>query len=510
MLRLRIPLAPSALRSAARAAAVGGAATPSPPARGAAATPPPPSPRIAAMEAVSWPAASCSVPLVSSGSGLKQTSLQSTFKSSSRVWLPRQGGLSMRAYCAVASAEVAAEPEQVPLKPILTPAQQALQPAKPPPAESGEIELDPEKLAEEMNTCSPLEIMDRALGMYGNDIAIAFGGAEDVALIEIAHQSARPYRVFTLDTGRMNPETYRFFTEVERHYNIQIEYVFPDAGEVEKLTKDKGMFSFYQDGHEECCNIRRIRPLSKKLQGLRSWITGQRRDQLPVSRGKLPVVQIDPSFDGRDGPETLLKWNPLASMSHNEIWRFLTNMNVPINELHTKGFASIGCEPCTRSILPWQHEREGRWWWEETNSKELGINKGNMNNVRPYRRQQEFGGDLYNNPSIIKFSREEMRALGKTTSREKSGVVCLYAPWCPHCQAMDAAYKELATRLEGTPVYIAKFRADGVNKMMCQQELMMTTFPTILFFPKNSTKFIKYPSERRDINSLHSFVMSFM
>lgn len=142
----------------------------------------------------------------------------------------------------------------------------------------------------------------QALKTFGDDIAIAFSGAEDVALIEYAHLTGRPYRVFrcvvlvllvpahprtyyhtqrSLDTGRLNPETYRLFDSVEKHYGIRIEYTFPDTQEVVDLVREKGMFSFYEDGHGECCRVRKVRPLRKQLTTLKAWITGQRKDQSP-------------------------------------------------------------------------------------------------------------------------------------------------------------------------------------------------------------------------------------
>lgn len=113
-----------------------------------------------------------------------------------------------------------------------------------------------------------------------------------MALIEYARLTGRPFRVFSLDTGRLNPETYRFFDEVEKHYDIRIEYMFPDAVEVQALVRSKGLFSFYEDGHQECCRVRKVRPLRRALKGLRAWITGQRRDQSPGTRASIPIVQV--------------------------------------------------------------------------------------------------------------------------------------------------------------------------------------------------------------------------
>jgi 3'-phosphoadenosine 5'-phosphosulfate sulfotransferase (PAPS reductase)/FAD synthetase len=121
---------------------------------------------------------------------------------------------------------------------------------------------------------------------------LSCSGAEDVALIEYAKLTGRPFRVFSLDTGRLNPETYQFFDKVEKHYGIRIEYMFPDAGEVQTLVRSKGLFSFYEDGHQECCRVRKVRPLRRALKGLRAWITGQRKDQSPGTRASIPVVQV--------------------------------------------------------------------------------------------------------------------------------------------------------------------------------------------------------------------------
>jgi len=119
-------------------------------------------------------------------------------------------------------------------------------------------ETDFDQVGQEMENSSPLEIMDHALKTFGSDVAIAFSGAEDVALIEYAHLTGRPYRVFSLDTGRLNPETYRLFDKVEKHYGIKIEFTFPDSDEVKELVNTKGMFSFYEDGHQECCRVRKV------------------------------------------------------------------------------------------------------------------------------------------------------------------------------------------------------------------------------------------------------------
>ncbi|CAA2972785.1 5 -adenylylsulfate reductase 3, chloroplastic-like [Olea europaea subsp. europaea] len=378
--------------------------------------------------------------------------------------------------------------------------------------EKVEVE-DYEKLTNELENASPLEIMDKALEKFGNDIAIAFSGAEDVALIEYARLTGRPFRVFSLDTGRLNPETYKFFDEVERHYGIRIEYMFPDAVEVQALVRSKGLFSFYEDGHQECCRVRKVRPLRRALKGLRAWITGQRKDQSPGTRSEVPVVQVDPVFEGMDGGVgSLVKWNPVANVKGEDVWKFLRTMNVPVNSLHAKGYISIGCEPCTRPVLPGQHEREGRWWWEDSKAKECGLHKGNIKeetlngNGAVNANGTSTNADLFVTENVVNLSRPGIENLLKLENRREPWVVVLYAPWCQFCQAMEVSYVELAEKLTGSGVKVGKFRADGEEKAFAQQELRLGSFPTILFFPKHSSYPIKYPSEKRDVDSLLAFV----
>ncbi|KAF5181841.1 Phosphoadenosine phosphosulfate reductase, partial [Thalictrum thalictroides] len=372
---------------------------------------------------------------------------------------------------------------------------------------------DYEKLAKELEHASPLEIMDKALEKFGNEIAIAFSGAEDVALIEYAKLTGRPFRVFSLDTGRLNPETYKFFDTVEKHYGIRIEYTFPDAVEVQGLVRTKGLFSFYEDGHQECCRVRKVRPLRRALKGLRAWITGQRKDQSPGTRAEIPVVQVDPSFEGTEGgPGSLIKWNPVANVDGVDIWNFLRAMNVPVNSLHSQGYVSIGCEPCTRPVLPGQHEREGRWWWEDAKAKECGLHKGNIKeeggqvNGAAHTNGAVVETDIFDTQSIVTLNRMGIENLAKMETRREPWLVVLYAPWCQFCQAMESSYIELADKLKESGVKVGKFRADGDQKSFAQQELQLGSFPTILFFPKHSSQAIKYPSEKRDVDSLLAFV----
>ena len=222
---------------------------------------------------------------------------------------------------------------------------------------------------------SPQDILGYALQQFDN-IAISFSGAEDVVLIDMAYRIRPDIQVFSLDTGRLHPETYGFIERVREHYGIAIDILYPEAEAVRNLVREKGLFSFYKDDHKECCGIRKIAPLRRKLGTLDAWITGQRRDQSPNTRAEIPVIQDDRAFAREGG--TLTKFNPLANWSSQQVWRYIRDHQVPYNELHDRGFISIGCEPCTRPVGPGQHEREGRWWWEEATKKECGLHAVNI------------------------------------------------------------------------------------------------------------------------------------
>ena len=230
-------------------------------------------------------------------------------------------------------------------------------------------------LATEYADKSPSDILKLALSQQG-EVAISFSGAEDVVLIDMASNLGLPFRVFSLDTGRLHPETYQFLETVRKYYNIEIEICFPETEAVQQLVQEKGLFSFFEDGHQECCGIRKVQPLRKKLATLDGWITGQRKDQRPGTRQDIPVIQADVGFTGP--ANQLIKYNPLANWSSIDVWNYIRMMEIPYNRLHEKGFISIGCEPCTRPVLPNQHEREGRWWWEEATHKECGLHAGNL------------------------------------------------------------------------------------------------------------------------------------
>jgi phosphoadenosine phosphosulfate reductase len=234
---------------------------------------------------------------------------------------------------------------------------------------------DINRLAAEYAAASPQDILKLALDNVA-ELAISFSGAEDVALIDMASRLRKGVRVFSLDTGRLHGETYRLMERVRERYPVDLQILYPDAAKVEALVRSKGLFSFLQDGHTECCGIRKVLPLRRMLSSLDGWVTGQRRDQSPNTRMSIDVIEEDKAFGSAQRP--LLKFNPLANWSSTQVWRYIRDNEVPYNELHERGFISIGCEPCTRAVLPNQHEREGRWWWEEATKKECGLHADNL------------------------------------------------------------------------------------------------------------------------------------
>jgi phosphoadenosine phosphosulfate reductase len=235
--------------------------------------------------------------------------------------------------------------------------------------------VDVTAAAAELGGKDPREVLRWGLSRFGKELSIAFSGAEDVVLIHIASELGLPFSVLSLDTGRLHPETHRFIDAVRKQYGVDIDVLTPDPKALEPFVRKKGLFSFYEDGHEECCGIRKVEPLRRKLSTLRAWATGQRRDQSPATRASIPLVEIDRTNSGRSGP--LVKLNPLAEWTSAQVWAFIRENHVPFNTLHERGFVSIGCEPCTRAILPGEHERAGRWWWEDTTKRECGLHIGN-------------------------------------------------------------------------------------------------------------------------------------
>jgi phosphoadenosine phosphosulfate reductase len=204
---------------------------------------------------------------------------------------------------------------------------------------------------------------------FGSSAAIASSfGAEDVVLIHLAREHAPSVRLFTLDTGRLPPETYELIDVVRRRYGIAVETYFPERERVEALESAKGYFSFREslEARKECCGIRKVEPLRRALAGRQAWVTGMRREQSPTRTG-VQALEWDAQHGG------LAKLNPLTRWSAREVWSFIKDHSLPYNALHDRGYPSIGCAPCTRAVKPYEDERAGRWWWESADNRECGL-----------------------------------------------------------------------------------------------------------------------------------------
>ena len=232
-------------------------------------------------------------------------------------------------------------------------------------------DVDLKQLNAHFADASPRDILACAFETWPN-CALSFSGAEDVLLLHLASKLRPDVRVFTLDTGRLHAQTYEFIERVRETYGLGIDMLYPDSERLQRLVSEKGLFSFYRDGHDDCCGIRKIEPMRRHLAGFDAWVSGIRRDQSPTRR-EIDVFEVDGQFSGMGVP--LIKINPLANRTSGEVWNQIRMLEIPYNPLHDQGFASIGCEPCTRPTGPGQHEREGRWWWEEATLKECGLHK---------------------------------------------------------------------------------------------------------------------------------------
>ena len=192
-------------------------------------------------------------------------------------------------------------------------------------------------------------------------------GAEDMVLTDIIGQNFPDISMFTLDTARLPEETYSLMKEVKDRYNINTKIFFPESTAVEEYAAKNGPNGFYDSINlrKACCYMRKVEPLKRALKGKRAWITGLRRDQAPTRK------DLEKSeFDVDNG---LQKISPLLNWSLPDVWEYIKDFKVPYNELHDKGYSSIGCAPCTRAITPGEDIRAGRWWWENPETKECGL-----------------------------------------------------------------------------------------------------------------------------------------
>ena len=196
-------------------------------------------------------------------------------------------------------------------------------------------------------------------------------GQEDQVISDFIFSNNIDIKVFTLDTGRFFEETYKVWNKTIEKYGKTIHPYFPDKDEVEKMVSEKGPYSFYEsvENRKECCNIRKVKPLARALEGIDLWITGLRAEQ-SQARHDLGFFEYDKAFE-------VIKFNPLRDWKLPEVVDYLKKNVVPYNVLHDKGFVSIGCSPCTRAIKSGEDIRAGRWWWEDKTKKECGLHDPN-------------------------------------------------------------------------------------------------------------------------------------
>lgn len=240
-----------------------------------------------------------------------------------------------------------------------------------------EIKSRIEELNERFKKKPAEEVLEYFLSEYRGKIALSSSlGAEDQVLTDMVVKIDPETRIFTLDTGRMFPETYEVLDETNKKYNIKIQIFFPDYKQVEEMVQEKGINLFYEsvENRKLCCHIRKIEPLKRAFKGLNVWICGLRKDQ-SVTRFYTKTIE----WDEGNG---LIKINPLIDWTQKDVWNYIKEHNVPYNKLHDKGFPSIGCQPCTRAIKPGEDVRAGRWWWEQPENKECGLHVKGGNGER--------------------------------------------------------------------------------------------------------------------------------
>ena len=210
---------------------------------------------------------------------------------------------------------------------------------------------------------------------YFNDnlgAEITFGtslGAEDQVITQMLASIEAIVPVFTLDTGRLFPQTYDLIDSTSQKYKISIKPYSPVNTEVEDMVVEHGMNLFFKsiELRKTCCQTRKLRPLARALAGRKAWFTGLRRSQ-SVTRIDMQIVEWDENSN-------MLKVNPLIDWSEDDVWAYIKENGIPYNPLHDQDYPSIGCQPCTRAIIPGEDVRAGRWWWENPDTRECGLHK---------------------------------------------------------------------------------------------------------------------------------------
>ena len=210
------------------------------------------------------------------------------------------------------------------------------------------------------------EILSWAIETYGDGFAVSTSfQSEGMVIVDMVARLVTNPRIFTLDTGRLPAETYRMIEAVRLRYGVSVEVVCPDAAEVESMVALHGPNLFFRASAMRmlCCNIRKVRPLDRKLKELKAWAVGLRRAQSD-SRAEVRKVDLEAAP---------VKISPLADWTAEQVEEYIRRNDVPRHPLYARGYTSIGCDPCTRAVEPGEGERAGRWWWEQDVDKECGI-----------------------------------------------------------------------------------------------------------------------------------------
>jgi phosphoadenosine phosphosulfate reductase len=230
-------------------------------------------------------------------------------------------------------------------------------------------EYDAGQLAIDFDDEPPEAVIEWALERWVSNAAICTSfQAEGMVILDMAWRIDPKVRVFTVDSGRLPQETYQIIELVREHYGINVEVCFPDARQVEGLVSKNGPNLFFKsvEARLRCCNVRKVEPIRRALEGLDAWITGLRREQW-ASRTNIRKIEIDHDHGG------LAKISPLADWTYEEVWEYIHDYGVPYHPLYDQSYTSIGCAPCTRPTQPGEDLRAGRWWWETNAPKECGI-----------------------------------------------------------------------------------------------------------------------------------------
>jgi phosphoadenosine phosphosulfate reductase len=191
-------------------------------------------------------------------------------------------------------------------------------------------------------------------------------GQEDQVITQLIASQNLPIQIFSLDTGRLFPETLELLSRTEAKYKQRIKVYYPTTSSVEKLVSEIGINGFYEsvENRKSCCFVRKVEPLKRALSGNEIWITGLRAEQ-SANHSEMKRIELDES-------NQIIKYNPLMDWSFDQMVAYINEHKIPYNLLHDQGFVSIGCAPCTRAILPGEDARAGRWWWEDS-KKECGL-----------------------------------------------------------------------------------------------------------------------------------------